>query len=148
MMTMDDNNEYEELSGQECLALLAHCHFGRLAAVVDGKPLIFPVNYALEADAVVFRTAPGTKLAGAGFGPVAFEIDRVSEETRTGWSVVVQGVGTEITHALDHRSESLRRLDLQAWVPGEQAHWVSIQAESITGRRLTRRRSPVATSRG
>jgi nitroimidazol reductase NimA-like FMN-containing flavoprotein (pyridoxamine 5'-phosphate oxidase superfamily) len=127
---------YEELSLDECLALLAEGSIGRLAGIVNGKPFIFPVNYALEGDTVVFRTSPGTKLAGAGFGPVAFEIDGVSETHQTGWSVIVQGIGTEITDALDHRSEALRQLELQPWLPGERSHWVAIQAESVTGRRL------------
>lgn len=127
---------YEDLSLEDCIALLAEGTIGRLAGIVNGRPFIFPVNYALDGDTVVFRTSPGTKLAGAGFGPVAFEIDGVDEAERTGWSVVVQGIGTEITDALDHRSEALRQLELQPWVPGETSHWVAIQTESVTGRRL------------
>src|SRR5262245_52003398 len=92
---------YEELSVGECLALLATHRFGRIAVVVDGRPVLFPVNYALEGDSVVFRTAPGTKLSGAALGHVAFEIDGVDDATQTGWSVIVQGVGSEITATID-----------------------------------------------
>jgi nitroimidazol reductase NimA-like FMN-containing flavoprotein (pyridoxamine 5'-phosphate oxidase superfamily) len=127
---------YEELSVGECLQLLGAHHFGRIAVVVDGHPIVFPVNYALEGDSVVFRTAPGTKLSGAALGHVAFEIDEVDEATHTGWSVIVQGIGNEITSMLDERSERLRALEVQPWVPGERAHWVGILAQSITGRRL------------
>lgn len=129
---------YEEISRDECLRLLSQSSLGRLAALVDGRPFVFPVNYTVDRDTVVFRTDPGTKLAGAGFGRVAFEIDGADPERRTGWSVIVQGVGTEITEALDLRSEALRHLDLQPWAPGQRAHWVAIEAESITGRRLRR----------
>jgi nitroimidazol reductase NimA-like FMN-containing flavoprotein (pyridoxamine 5'-phosphate oxidase superfamily) len=129
---------YEELSPDECLSLLGQGSIGRLAGVAEGRPFVFPINYALDGDTVVFRTSPGTKLAGAGFGRVAFEIDGVDEASRTGWSVIVQGVSREITDAVDLQSDALRRLDLQPWVPGERAHWVAIQAESITGRRLGR----------
>jgi nitroimidazol reductase NimA-like FMN-containing flavoprotein (pyridoxamine 5'-phosphate oxidase superfamily) len=129
---------YEELSREECVALLAAGGIGRVAGVVNGKPFVLPVNFTALGDTVVFRTSPGTKLAGAGFGPVAFEIDAVDEDRRTGWSVIVYGVGTEITGALDRQSEALRQLELEPWVPGEHAHWVAIQAESITGRRLRR----------
>jgi hypothetical protein len=90
---------------------------------------------------VVFRTSPGTKLAGAALGHVAFEIDGVDETTQTGWSVIVQGVGTEITSSLDEHSERLRALEVQPWVPGTHAHWVGIVAQSITGRRLRRSQS-------
>jgi uncharacterized protein len=127
---------YEELSVGECLQLLGAHRFGRVAVVVDGHPVVFPVNYALEGDSVVFRTAPGTKLSGAALGHVAFEIDEVDVTTQTGWSVIVQGVGNEITSTLDERSERLRALELQPWVPGEHAHWVGILPQSITGRRL------------
>jgi nitroimidazol reductase NimA-like FMN-containing flavoprotein (pyridoxamine 5'-phosphate oxidase superfamily) len=127
---------YEELTRGECLELLRSHHFGRLAVVIDAHPVLFPVNYALDGDSVVFRTAPGTKLSGAALGHVAFEVDEVDDATQTGWSVIVQGVGNDITTTLDERSEQLRALEVQPWVPGEHAHWVGILAQSVTGRRL------------
>ena len=137
-MSMTGDVIYEEICKDECLSLLSNATLGRLAGVLQGRPFVFPVNYTLDGDTVVFRTDPGTKLAGAGFGLVAFEIDGVDRERRTGWSVIVQGVGTEITDALDVRSEAQRRLDLQPWAPGDRAHWVAIQSETITGRRVRR----------
>jgi nitroimidazol reductase NimA-like FMN-containing flavoprotein (pyridoxamine 5'-phosphate oxidase superfamily) len=127
---------FEELSVEECLHLLDTHQFGRIAVVIDGQPIIFPINYALEEDSVVFRTAVGTKLSGAALGHVAFEIDDVDDTAQTGWSVIVQGVGNDITQTLDEYSERLRALAVQPWVPGEHAHWVGILAQSITGRRL------------
>ncbi len=127
---------YEELSVGECLRLLGDHNIGRVAVVLDGHPIVFPVNYAVEGDSVVFRTAPGTKLSGAALGHVAFEIDEVDAATQTGWSVIVQGIGNDISATLDERSERLRALEVQPWVPGEHAHWVGILAQSITGRRL------------
>jgi nitroimidazol reductase NimA-like FMN-containing flavoprotein (pyridoxamine 5'-phosphate oxidase superfamily) len=127
---------YEELSGEECKALLAETCVGRLAGVADGKPFVVPVNYVYDGDCVVFRTDPGTKLAGAGFGRVAFEIDGLDQSQRTGWSVIVDGVATEITDALDRHSKAVRELDLKPWAPGQRGHWVAIEAGSITGRRL------------
>jgi nitroimidazol reductase NimA-like FMN-containing flavoprotein (pyridoxamine 5'-phosphate oxidase superfamily) len=129
---------FEELSEPDCLALLGANHVGRIAVVVDDQPIVFPVNYALAGDEVVFRTNAGTKLAGAALGHVAFEIDSADEQTHEGWSVIVQGVGYEVTTSLDLHSEQLRRLDLQPWLPGERSHWVRIVANSITGRRLRR----------
>jgi nitroimidazol reductase NimA-like FMN-containing flavoprotein (pyridoxamine 5'-phosphate oxidase superfamily) len=127
---------YEELPASECLDLLRSHHLGRIGVVVDGRPIVFPVNYALDGEAVVFRTDTGTKLSGAAMGKVAFEIDGADEVTRTGWSVIVQGVGSEITTALDHRSEQLRRLEVDPWVPGDRGRWVEILPQQITGRRL------------
>ena len=135
---MTTASSFEELSLEECLALLGREQIGRIAGIADGKPFVFPVNFTLDGTTVVFRTDPGTKLAGAGFGRVAFEVDGVDRANRTGWSVVVQGVGTEVTEMVDRFSQKLRELDVEPWVPGEKAHWVAIQQESITGRRIAR----------
>jgi glycerol-3-phosphate dehydrogenase len=54
--------------------------------------VIFPVNYVVDRDLIVFRTDPGSKLdAATERESVAFEVDAVDEATRTGWSVVVGG---------------------------------------------------------
>ena len=65
---------------------------GRLVVVDNGRPLIFPVNYALDGEAPVFRTASGTKLWASTHAPVAFEVDSIDREARSGWSVVVHGI--------------------------------------------------------
>ena len=135
---MTITSSINELSLQECRRLLDENCLGRLGVIVQGKPFIFPVNYAFDSDAVVFRTDPGTKLAGAGFGPVVFEIDGQDDEGRDAWSVVVSGVSSEISDALDDVAGRLRELDVQPWAPGDHAHWVALRAESITGRRVTR----------
>jgi hypothetical protein len=82
----------EELDDTECRRLLAERHLGRLAIPDFGGPMIFPVNYVLDQDLVVFRTDPGSKLdAATERESVAFVVDAVDEATRTGWSVVVRG---------------------------------------------------------
>lgn len=131
----------EQFTRIECLELLARQDFGRLGVVVDGRPMIFPVNYALHQDTVIFRTDVGTKFDRAVLGPVAFEVDSVDPTARTGWSVIVQGSGREITWKVDEHSEHLRRLDVHPWVPGERERWVEIVPETITGRRVRRRQS-------
>ena len=116
----------------ECLALLADHHLGRLAVVVAGQPVIFPVTYVFDGRAIVFRTNPGTKLFGALDGPVAFEIDGVSA---SGWSVVVTGKAELVENQADVRR--LSTLDLGDWNPGPKQFWVRIRG-TITGRRLVR----------
>ena len=55
---LDEAQRLETLDRDECIELLAHHRFvGRLAVVVDGRPLIFPVNYIVDHDSVVFCTA-------------------------------------------------------------------------------------------
>lgn len=136
----------EELSLTECLARLDGHQMGRVAIVVDGQPVIFPVNYRTDDGTVVFRTDAGTKERGATLSPVAFEIDDVDEASHLGWSVVVQGVGRDITDAIDARSEELRVLPVSAWAPGDKVYWIKIVPTVISGRSL-RRRHPTDTAR-
>ena len=83
-------NGLEVIDPDECRKLLASDDVGRLVVVHDGTPFVFPVNYALDEGAIVFRTAPGTKLTP---GPGARWPSRSARSTspRTGWSVVVTG---------------------------------------------------------
>ncbi len=114
----------------ECMALLADHHLGRLAVVVAGQPVIFPITYVFDGRAIVFRTNPGTKLFGALDGPVAFEIDGVGA---FGWSVVVTGKAELVENEAEVRR--LSALDLGDWNPGPKQFWVRIRG-TITGRRL------------
>jgi nitroimidazol reductase NimA-like FMN-containing flavoprotein (pyridoxamine 5'-phosphate oxidase superfamily) len=127
-----------ELSKDECLELLAGREVGRIAVVAEGQPLIFPVNYVLDGDLIVFRTDPGTKLDHASLDRVAFEVDEIDPTHHEGWSVVVVGTGREITGALDRASEREQSLPLQPWASGPKEHWIRIVAPAITGRRLHR----------
>lgn len=128
----------EEIPEEECLALLAAGSVGRIAAVSSGQPVIFPVNYVLEGSTVAFRTDPGTKLDAATLGRVAFEIDFVDPDGREGWSVVVQGVGREITDAWDSWSQRVTARALEPWAAGAKEHWVAIATPVFSGRRIRR----------
>ena len=130
------NRSMDPMSRDECLQRLAENQVGRLAVSVHGQPVIFPVNYVLEGDVVVFRNDPGTKLDSATLARVAFEVDQIDVEQKSGWSVVVQGFGRNITDAVDRPSERRRSLPLEAWAPGEKEHWVEILEPRISGRRL------------
>jgi uncharacterized protein len=129
----------EELAEEECLQLLASRSVGRIAVVRDGRPHIFPVNYVLEGRTVGFRTDPGTKLAGAVLGLVAFEIDDTDPLYHEGWSVVVEGVGREVTGGLDKISEQVTARHLEPWAAGAKEHWVAIFDPEISGRRIRHR---------
>ena len=126
----------EELSSEECDRLLSTHHFGRLAVVVEGRPVIFPVNYEYAEGRIVIRSDPGVKVDAATLASVAFEIDGVDESTRTGWSVLVQGFSQDVTEAVDPVSEALRSVPVEPWVPGHRTHWLRIEPRFVSGRRL------------
>jgi nucleotide-binding universal stress UspA family protein len=76
--------------------LLPSAGVGRLGVSVAGEPDIFRVNFAVDQETVVFRTAPGAKLANVAIGQVvAFEVDGYDAEAGEAWSVVVKGRGRQ-----------------------------------------------------
>jgi nitroimidazol reductase NimA-like FMN-containing flavoprotein (pyridoxamine 5'-phosphate oxidase superfamily) len=126
----------EDLSDQECERLLASQDLGRVAIVLDGRPQIFPVNYAFADGVVVFRTGEGLKLDRSPMTAVAFETDGIGETEGLAWSVMVQGTAQNITNTIDTRSERLRHLSVSPAAPGDRPYWVGIYVTHISGRRF------------
>jgi uncharacterized protein len=122
------------LSEEQCWKYLRGQQLGRLAIVVAGRPEIFPVNYASAEKSIVFRAAPGTKLAHGPGSVACFEIDGYDQHTREGWSIVAIGSLEEITDAADARSLALRQLPIDPLAPGARLHWIALHAEQVTGR--------------
>lgn len=141
MKIVDARSGLERLPREECLELLASQDVGRLVVTDGGRPLVFPVNYAMDGDAPVFRTAPGTKLWASARSPVAFEVDEIDRDSRTGWSVIVHGVAQEVT-AFD-RSDLQGRvygLPVHPWAEGDKPVFVRVAPTLITGRRISQHR--------
>lgn len=125
----------EVLPPEECWSLLAQTEVGRLAVSITDHPDIFPVNYVVHDEHVVFRTAEGTKLAAAVLGTaVAFEIDGYAPDAGHAWSVVVKGTADEI-ETMDEMWEALD-LPLFPWHATPKNHYVRIVPELVTGRRF------------
>jgi nitroimidazol reductase NimA-like FMN-containing flavoprotein (pyridoxamine 5'-phosphate oxidase superfamily) len=137
MAGTDHTTQFERMEAEECLRLLEAEDVGRLAIVQGRVPTIFPVNYVLDGDSIVFRTAPGTKLTHGDGTLVAFEIDHLSREAREGWSVVVTGRLEEITPA-GAEADRLDRLPLTPWAGGDRDHWMRLGLGIVTGRRIGR----------
>lgn len=137
-MTIKTTPEFptiENLSKAQCWELLRGQVLGRLAVVVEDHPDIFPVNYAVDHDSLVFRTAEGTKLYGATSNtPVAFEIDGYEPESAQAWSVVLRGRAEQI-EAISGLAEA-ERLPLQPWQGGSKNHLMRIHPLNLSGRRF------------
>jgi uncharacterized protein len=132
-----DGSRLEPLPVEECLALLATEDVGRLVVVLAGRPLVFPLNYALDGDAVVFRTAPGTKLYAIDRSLVVFEVDRWATSPQSGWTVTVQGWAQEVTSAdAPGLRERLAALPVHPLAGSGRHHYVRIVPCSIAGSRL------------
>jgi len=130
-----DDQGLIQLDEDECWDFLAKHFLGRVALVHMDDPMVFPVNYALDDRTVVFRTAPGTKLAMTGaHRPAAFEVDEANETFETGASVMVHGVLGEVTDR--DECERLARLPLRQWAPGARDHFIRIDPRWVSGRRI------------
>lgn len=135
MKLIDNRTGLEVLDRAECMRLLGFTGVGRVAIVEAGQPMIFPINYLIDGEEVLFRTAPGSKLDAAVRNQmVVFEIDHADPMYHTGWSVIVAGHAREVTDP-DRRAE-IGELPLRPWAPGKKDHIVAIAAERVTGRRI------------
>jgi nitroimidazol reductase NimA-like FMN-containing flavoprotein (pyridoxamine 5'-phosphate oxidase superfamily) len=134
---MKVGDRLDVLTYDECLARLATEEVGRLAVVVDHYPQIFPVNYRLDDTIVVFRTAIDSPLLESHLHNVGFEVDHLDPVTRTGWSVLVQGMGEDIsTRRPDLVSDRAQSLGVEPWVEGPKPRLIRIIPAKITGRRI------------
>nr|MBA2560754.1 pyridoxamine 5'-phosphate oxidase family protein [Propionibacteriales bacterium] len=82
---------FSELSTEQCYQKLAETDVGRVGMCTAEGPMILPVNYMVEGESILVRTAPYTLLADYAVGPMAFEVDRLEPALRFGWSVLVVG---------------------------------------------------------
>lgn len=129
----DGPGDLARLSVLECRDLLATRSLGRLAYIARaGVPDIVPVNYVMDGTAVLIRSAPGPKLQAAERGElVAFEVDDIDEQARTGWSVVVVGTARRLT------PEQARDLPQpEPWAGGPRTATIRIEPRRLDGRRL------------
>lgn len=130
-----DHAGLEVLPFDSCLSLLAAVSVGRVGFVADSEVLVLPVNFVMDGQAVVFRTASGSKLAGAeDRSEVAFEADNYDDITQSGWSVMVSGRAEVVED--DAEIDRLSRLGLYSWASAlDRPFWIRIRPTSVTGRR-------------
>src|SRR5215471_10204784 len=120
------------LSPAECFDLLEPGGVGFTSA--DGI-MMLPVNFAVLGKTIIFRTAPDTLLAVYANAPVSFEADRLDEELREGWSVLVHGHSHTITTEREvQRLQDATRLE--PWADGARDVYVRIVPAWISGRRI------------
>lgn len=125
----------EVLTDDECWALLGKASVGRLAVTIADKPDIFPINYVVDGNCLLFKSAAGTKLAASVLlHHIAFEIDGYEPQQRTAWSVVVKGRA----HLVENYEELFAAEDLPLfpWAAHPKPNFVRITPTEVTGRRF------------
>ena len=130
-MTSDEKPPVVVLTEEESWKYVEKTFHGRLALSVGNQPDIYPVNYFAHDGVILFRTAPGTKLAGLTVNShVAFEADGVYSDEA--WSVVIHGTTRELEHFSE--IEEAEKYPLRTWVRTEKHRFVELTPETISGR--------------
>lgn len=128
---MADNNPISVLEEDTAWGYLAGAEVGRIATSKSDVPEIFPVNFALDGESVVFRSAAGTKLDElTSNASVVFEAD--GWDGNGGWSVIIHGKAEVITG-----EDELARADkmpLRPWIDTDKPNFVRIVPDAISGR--------------
>jgi nitroimidazol reductase NimA-like FMN-containing flavoprotein (pyridoxamine 5'-phosphate oxidase superfamily) len=133
MRSVSRHSGIEVIDADECLRLLAGEEIGRVAVVIGATPMILPVNYSLDGDAIVFRTMPGSRL-DVGQGHAAFEVDQFDNAHKAGWSVLVTGHLEEVSWYQTKEMRRVRELAVTPWAGGDRNLWLRLRPSFITGR--------------
>jgi len=127
------------LTDEECWERLRGQELGRLVTHVGDVLDIFPVNYIVDGQGILFRTAQGSKLFELTVNDdVLFEVDDHTDSDA--WSVVVRGHARPLdTSAEVERADGL---GLRPWIPTLKYTYVHVTATSLTGRAFRRADEP------
>jgi nitroimidazol reductase NimA-like FMN-containing flavoprotein (pyridoxamine 5'-phosphate oxidase superfamily) len=133
-MGMADDRDGTTLTRAECFEFLARASVGRIGVSIGALPVILPVHFAVHDQSVLLRTTLGTKLDAATLGSVvAFQADGWEQEEETYWSVLLQGIASEV----EEGSHEARSVPIQSWGRMHQERrLVRIQTTNAYGKRF------------
>lgn len=126
-----------ELSTEECWRLLATQQVGRVAYALPDGPRIVPVTFVLRQGRVEFRTTSYSELATHAPGhPVAFEVDELDAEHRSGWSVVVTGRCERVMEDFNKVFSTPTESTATPWAGGRRPMALRIDVAHVSGRHV------------
>jgi hypothetical protein len=132
---VDESRTLRKMPSAEAMRLVASVRVGRVVFTQRALPAIRPVNHVVLDGVIVFGTHADSAVALQTAGAptvVAYEADRIDEEQRCGWSVVVTGLAVRV--AAGERADRYRGL-LRPWV-GVADHIIAVTPRLVTGFRL------------
>ena len=108
-----------------------------MALCTDTGPLVWPVNYSMGEDDIVFRTSPYSVLGTMALNRrLAFEVDRIDLDREDGWSVLATGAG-EMVEDPDDLALIRTFRDPHPWAGGPaRLLYVRLRWDGLTGREL------------
>ncbi|MDA2806750.1 helix-turn-helix domain-containing protein [Nocardiopsis suaedae] len=127
----------EELPSSACRELISAGGVGRVAFTPVGAsaPLVFPVNFAVAASDIVFRTRAAGELARHLPAWVSFQVDRMDEAMSSGWSVLATGRAVLVEDDRDVRGLQAAA-PVRPWAGGEREAYVRMMPTRVSGRRV------------
>jgi uncharacterized protein len=136
MSQSEPSDHLKVLDREQCLRRLEAHGVGRIGAIVCGRPVVYPVNYAIHDGAIVFRTRRGGELDSATNGEAAaFEIDGIDHLYHEGWSVLVVGRCSPVNDVAE--LEGLRDVRLSPWADERRDRFVRIPFDKVSGRHIS-----------
>lgn len=125
-----DTDVVRKLGSAECWDLLRANNFGQLAYHLRARTRVTPINYAVDGERLIFRTAEGTKFYALKVeDQVALQIDFVGEDSA--FSVVANGGVHEITEDADVEEATI---NLRPLIRTEKKHVFAIEVTKVRGR--------------
>ena len=139
MSSIDERTGNEIIPLAQCVHRLESKEVGRIAFVRGSSVQLYPINYAWDGEAIVFRCAAESPISEAVGKEVVIEVDHIDERERFAWSVIARGtpelVDPEVTPELMRR---LRSLSLYPWAEGEKGVWIRMIPSPLSGRIVKR----------
>jgi nitroimidazol reductase NimA-like FMN-containing flavoprotein (pyridoxamine 5'-phosphate oxidase superfamily) len=124
-----------KLDDAECIERIGVRGVGRAAICGPAGPQIFPINYVVDGQSIVFRTSASSTLATMGPGAIlAFEVDDLDPGHDRGWSVVAVGTAERIDDEAELDMLRERGLEPQPLAAGLRRNYVRLSWTDITGR--------------
>jgi transcriptional regulator with XRE-family HTH domain len=118
-----------------CHELLAGGGVGRVVFRSAGRPVALPVNFKTLAGDIIFRSADDGEVSAIKCDePVSFEVDRIDDAMREGWSVLVTGTVHPVR--ADDQVHEVQALGIEPWAGGERQTYFCLSVSRLTGKRI------------
>lgn len=123
------------LTTSECWNRIGTHGLGRIAVPVRPGPAVIPVNYAVDAGTIVYRTTSHGPAAPETGTEVIFQVDRIDDRLSQGWSVFVTGTAERIDDpaTVERLAEAHTG---RPWAVGVRPRWMRVRPDTVAGRRI------------
>lgn len=130
----EPTGEFRAITPARCQELLQSQSVGRIAWQAADGPQILPVTYAWHEGTIIFRTSPyGVLSELVRPTDVALEIDELDQDSRRGWSVVVQGRAQGVAEP-DQLVRMWTGSGVVPWAAGVRNVFIQVTPRRVTGR--------------